>query len=36
MVENEYDKYDIIFMDIDMPILNGYETVEEIKKLLKN
>ena len=36
MVKNNEDKYDLIFMDIDMPIMDGYETVEEMNRVVKN
>ncbi|KAL4436233.1 hypothetical protein ABPG74_015824 [Tetrahymena malaccensis] len=28
--------YDMIFMDLDMPILNGYEACKQIKQLIQN
>lgn len=33
MREAEPDKYSMIFMDIQMPILNGYEATKEIRKM---
>ena len=28
--------YDLVFIDIEMPGLNGYETIIEIKNIIKN
>lgn len=32
----EKDKYDIVFMDIEMPVMNGIETTEYIKNNMKD
>lgn len=30
---NSRNKYDIIFMDLDMPVMDGFESVREIRKI---
>lgn len=31
-----HDKYHIVFMDCEMPILNGYETTKKLTEMMKN
>ena len=33
MIKNNLEPFDIIFMDVDMPVMNGYEACQNLREI---